>query len=53
MNTLSEIFFSGSHWTYVWWAYAITFIIVAASIIIPTVRRKKTLAQIKRKIEKG
>ena len=53
MKTLIDFFYMGGDWGYVWSAYSITAIFMIANMLLPLRRRRKLLAQIKRKVDKG
>ncbi len=53
MKTLIDFFYMGGDWGYVWSAYSITAIFMLANMLLPLRRRRKLLAQIKRKVDKG
>ncbi len=53
MKTLADFFYMGGDWAYVWSAYGITAVFMIVNILLPLRRRKKLLARIKRKIDKG
>lgn len=46
-NSLAELWAMAGHGPYVWAAYAISFIVLAAIVVIPTKRYRQQLAQIR------
>ena len=46
-NNLAELWAMAGHGPYVWSAYAISFIVLAAMVVIPAKRYRQQLAQIR------
>ena len=46
-NNLAELWEMAGHGPYVWSAYAISFAVLAAMVVIPAVRYRQQLAQIR------
>jgi heme exporter protein D len=51
-ESLAEFLAMGKHGPYVWSAYGITFVVVMANIIVPVVRKKGLITDIKRKAKR-
>jgi|TARA_B110000091_G_C13377927_1_gene294957 heme exporter protein D len=51
-NNLAELWEMAGHGPYVWSAYAISFIVLAAIVVIPAKRYRQQLAQIQQQSNK-
>lgn len=48
----SEFFNMGGYAVFVWSSYGVTFAVLAWNVIVPLMRRKKIIAQVKRAIKR-